>query len=101
MSVKKIVGEGEILSCWIRGKNANLQVIQMFVIIRKTAVPCTEYFCQALDTCLKSYFVFNMIYPSSFELVWKLLEYGIFRKSYVKANVSPQIRFLKGEIISN
>ena len=93
--MKEILGEGDSLPyIWMIGNKANLQAIHLFVIIRKSAVPCTESFCQALDTCFKAYFVFNMIYPSSLEPVWKFLEYGIFRKSYANANVSPQIKFL-------
>ena len=77
--MKEIVGEGDsLLYIWIRGKKANLLAIQLFLIRRKSAVPCTESFCQALDTCFKADFVFNMIYPSSLEPVWTFLEYGIF-----------------------
>ena len=80
-NVKEILEEEDSLPyIWIRGNRANLDIKQMFVIIRKTAVPCTASFCQALDTCFKAFFVFNMVYPYSLEPVWKFLEHGIFRK---------------------
>jgi len=99
-NVKEILSQDDSLPyIWVRGDKRTLEIDQFFVIIRKSAIPCTDSFCQVLDTCFKSYHLFDMKYPHTLEPVWKFLEFGIFQRSYAGQNVSSPIMFLIGQIL--